>query len=155
MTPQRLTSQKTQRNLGALHHLMNRLAPFTPSEFARISLPIHLSLESLKKGTGNYGDYADLADAINVSMVRAEQIGPQAIDMLGLARDAMVRTAKRFADTGRWGFDGPAITEVTDAVDFYDQLLQLSTPLQMHESINEVRRRCNRIRADKARGVAT
>jgi hypothetical protein len=154
MTHPRHTNQKTQRHLDAMHHLMNRLQPFTPSEVARISLPIHISLESLKKGTGTYGDYADLADAINVSMVRAEQIGPQAIDMLGLARDAMMRTAQRFAKNGCWGFDGPAITEVSDAVDFYDQLLQMSSPKQMHDSLLEVKRRCNRIRANKAKAVA-
>jgi hypothetical protein len=149
-----MTNQKTQRNLGAIYHLMNRLQPFTPPELAHLSLPIHVSLESIKKGTGTYSDYQDIADAINVCMVRAEQISPQATAMLMLARDAVVRMVRRFEATDRWCFDGPAISEVSDAVDFYDQLLRLSSPKQMHDALIEVKRRCDRIRAERAHGVA-
>lgn len=140
-------NDKAPHNLDALHHLMNRLQPFTPSEHARISF------ESLKKGTGGYTDYADLADAINVSMVRAEKIDPQAVAMVMLAHDAMMRVAERFERTEQWGFDGPAIAEVAEALDFYDQLLALSTPLQMHMALLEVKQRCDRIRADKKQGA--
>ena len=149
-----MNHQKTQRNCGAIYHLMNRLQLFTPEEIARLSLPMHISLESIKKGTGTYTDYKDIADAINVSMVRAEQISPQATDMLMLARDAMLRMVQRFEATDRWCFDGPAITAVSDAVDFYDQLLKLSSPKQMHDALLEVKRRCDRIRAERAHGVA-
>ena len=156
-TTHRVTSafkQKTARDCAAIYGLIAKLQPFTPEELRRLSLPIRVSFESLKKGAGTYSDYQDLADAINVSMVRAEEIDPLAEAMVLRARDAMVRVVQRFECTGVWVFDGPAIGEVAEALDFYDQLLEMSSPQQMHDALMEVKKRCEWIRAEKAKAQA-
>lgn len=129
---------------GAIYKLMGRLQPFTPEELRRLELPVRLSFDKIKLGMGEQSDYQDLADAINVAMVRAEAIDPVAELMVLKARDAMVRLLERYSRTGRWGFDGPAIMEVLDAVEFHEQLLRLSTPQQMMDAMAEVYRRVAR-----------
>lgn len=136
--------RRWQADPGTIYKVMTKLQPFTPEELTRLELPIRVSFEAMKSGKGSQSDYQDLADAINVAMVRAEAIDPMAELMVLKARDAMMRLLERFTRTGRWGFDGPAIAQVEEAVEFHEQLLRLSTPQQMIDALREVYRRCDR-----------
>jgi hypothetical protein len=136
--------RKYQADPAAIYKLMSRIQLFTPEELTRLQIPIRVSFEAIKSGRGTHSDYQDLADAINCAMIRAESIDPMAESMVLRARDAMLRVLDRFRRTNRWGFDGPAITEVEDAVEFHEQLLRLSTPQQMIDAMKEVHRRCAR-----------
>lgn len=142
--------RRWQADPGSIYKLMNKVQLFTPEELRRLELPIRVSFEAMRLGRGSQSDYQDLADAINVAMVRAESIDPVAELMVLRARDAMMRLLERFTRTGRWGFDGPAIVEVGDAVEFHEQLLRLSTPQQMIDALREVYRRCDREWSGKA-----
>lgn len=145
---------KPARDCAAIFKVMNRLQPFTPAELARLELPIRISYDALKNGKGTRSDYQDLADAINVAMVRAEAISPLAEAMVLKARDAMMRMLERFTRLGRWGFDGPAIDEVLCAVEFHEELLRNSTPQQMIDAMREVYRRVDREWGSRAVEVA-
>lgn len=145
---------KPARQCVAIYKLMGRLQPFTPAELARLELPIRISYDSMKSGKGTRSDYQDLADAINVAMVRAEAIDPLAESMMLKARDAMLRVLERFTRLGRWGFDGPAIDEVLCAVEFHEDLLRNSTPQQMADALREVYRRVEREWGSRAVEVA-
>lgn len=136
--------RRWQADPGSIYKLMNKVQPFTEEELRRLMLPVRVSFVSMKLGRGTQSDYQDLADAINVSMVRAEGIDPVAELMTLRGRDAMVRVLDRFTRTGRWGFDGPALTEVEDVVCFHEDLLRLSTPQQMIDAMAEVYRRVAR-----------
>jgi hypothetical protein len=125
------TKRKYQADALSIYRVMSRIQPFTPDEVLRLSMPIRLSFESLRNGTGTHSDYKDLAIAINTSLIRAMEIDPIAEEMVKRAVEAMTRCAERFQRTGKYGFDGPAIGDIAEAVDFHDQLLQLSTPQQM------------------------
>ncbi len=56
-------------------------------------------------------------------------------------RGTLLRTLHRYHATGRVGFDGPAIADVELGIDLHEQILRLSTPLQMADALREVMRR--------------
>lgn len=133
--------QNWQRNHDAFQRVISRLEPFTPAEQHQLSLPIRTAYERLRTGAGSAQDFHDLAGAINVTMVRCEAINPLAEVTAIDARDAMMRCWQRHLDTGKWGFDGPALQALPPAIDLHEQLLALSTPLQMAQAMQETIRR--------------
>lgn len=74
-------------------------------------------------------------------MVRAESISPTCVQAAIAARDALQRTLTRYHSTGRVGFDGPAIADVAVGIELHEQILRLSTPVQMADALREVMRR--------------
>lgn len=78
-----------------------------------------------------------LAHAVGISWLRAIEIAGHELDknpmlpILKLGTDAVQRLGERRRRTGAWGFDGPAIQQVADALDVYEEILLNSSPLQM------------------------
>jgi hypothetical protein len=125
----------------SLFRVLNRIEPFTQAEQHQLNVPVKLAYERLRTGIGAEGDFHTLAAAINICMIRAETIDPMA-EMTAIAgRDAMQRCWLRHVNTGKWGFDGPALQDLPACIDLHEQLLQLSTPLQMSEAMAEAIRR--------------
>lgn len=130
-----------QKDPGALQRVMARIEPFTEPEQSQLTLPIRTAYERLRTGVGAAQDFHDLAGAINLTMVRCEAIDPMAEITAIDARDAMMRCWQRHLNTGKWGFDGPALQALPPAIDLHEQLVRLSTPLQMAQAMQETIRR--------------
>ena len=122
----------------AMFKVINKIEPFTPAELLRLELPVRLSFEALRTGAGTESDFHDLCAAINTSMVRSEAVDPLCEQTAIAARDALMRCWNRFERTGRFGFDGPGLSEVEAGIDLHEQLCRLSTPLQMIEALRTV-----------------
>ena len=122
---------------SAIYKLMGRIQPFTASEQMQLNLPVRLAFDSLKNGVGSEGDFHTLASAVNIAMICAEKISVEVEDVCIAARDAMARMWLRYKRTERWGFDGPAIQEVADCIDVYEQLTGLLTGGQLKEAMQE------------------
>jgi len=133
--------RKYQADPSSIYKLMNKLQPFTPEELLQLELPIRISFESIKTGSGTERDFHDIAAAINTAIVRSESVDPLCESVAIAARDALVRTWHRFERTGRIGFDGPAIGELESGIELHEQLIRLSTPIQMLDAGREVIRR--------------
>jgi hypothetical protein len=129
----------------AIFKVINRLEPFTPDELMRLELPIRMSFEAIKTGRGTLQDISDIGVAINTTMVRAEAIDPLCLQTAIAARDALLRCLHRYNATGKVGFDGPAIADVELGIDLHEQLLRLSTPVQMADALREVMRRTSQM----------
>ena len=122
----------------AMFKTLNRIEPFNAEELMRLELPVRLSFEALRTGAGTESDFHDLCAAINTSMVRSEAVDPLCEQTAIAARDALMRCWQRFQRTGRFGFDGPGLSEVEAGIDLHEQLCRLSTPLQMIEALRTV-----------------
>jgi hypothetical protein len=85
-----------------------------------------------------------LADTINTAMVRAEAINPAIESMLNLAVEAMQRADDRQATCGHYGFDGPGLQAIREALDIYEEILRHSSEKQMIDAEAEGRRRAMR-----------
>ena len=118
--------------------LIRQIEPFDAEELMRLELPIRMSFEALRSGAGSEQDFHDVAAAINATMVRSESVDELCVQTAIAARDALMRTWERHQRTGRWGFDGPALQEVADAIDLHEQLIRLSTPAQMLGALRTV-----------------
>lgn len=121
--------------------VVRKIEPFDAGELLRLELPVRLSFEALRTGAGTESDFHDLCAAINTTMVRSESVDPLCEQTAIGARDALLRAWHRFGRTGRLGFDGPGLGEIEAGIDLHEQLIRLSTPLQMIEALREVMRR--------------
>ena len=78
-----------------------------------------------------------LAHAVGIAWLRAIEIAGHEpgknpmLPILKLGTNAVQRLGERRRRTGAWGLDGPAIQQVADALDVYDEILMNSSPLQM------------------------
>ncbi len=117
---------------------VSKIEPFTAAELLRLELPIRLSFEAIRTGQGTENDFHDLAAAINTTMVRSEDVDPLCELTAVSARDALMRCWHRHERTGRWGFDGPGLSEIEAGISLHEELIRNSTPLQMIEALREV-----------------
>lgn len=139
------------RDPGASIRVINKIEPFTEEELKKLLDPIREAFEAIKTGAGTERQWSDLVSVINSSIVRSRAVHPDAVEVAGLASDALTRTWYRFLRTGVWGFDGPAIAEVEAGIDLHEQLCRLSTPLQMLEAAKQVRRERQQLEAQRLR----
>ena len=123
---------------SAIYRVMSKIQMFTDDEQIKLKLPVREAFERIKNGSGVENDFHTLAAAVNVTMVRAEKIDPLAEETAIHAKAALMRTLHRHQATGRWGFDGPALSEIADCIDLHEQLIELQTPLQMQEAMQTV-----------------
>lgn len=141
MRKRTIMNRKWAADPSALLRTLGKLQPFTAAELVALETPPRVSWESFKRGRATESDFHTLASAINVSMVRAEDIDPIALDMCNRALEALMRVKSRFDRIGTWGLDWMSMAHVPPALDFYDQLLELSTPLQMQLAMSETLKR--------------
>lgn len=102
-----------------------------------------LSFERIKVGTtrpDNTEDHDMLAHILGVGMLRAIQIAGDdrttnpMLPILDAATDAMRRLRERYESQHRWGWDGPALAEMADALDVYQTIIEASSPQQMADA---------------------
>ena len=127
----------------ALQRVLGRIQPFTPDELLQLNMPPRLSYEALKTGKGEEDDFHTLAAVVNVCLVAGEKIGDECVEAAKAAQDALMRSLARNKLFGRWGLDGPAIQDLSVALEIHEQLLSLSTPSQMQGYMAEVIKRMN------------
>jgi hypothetical protein len=133
--------RKWQADPSTIYRVMGKFQDFTPEEHRQITLPVQLAFEHIKAGAGTEDDFNCLAAACNVSIMCSEKIDPLVEVACLAARDALLRCKAREAKTGRWGFDGPALSEVVEMIDVYTQLAQLLKPVQLQNAMTEALRR--------------
>lgn len=102
-----------------------------------IMVLIRTAFERLKSGAGEDDDFDRLAVSINVGIVRAEAIDPLAVTYMLQGRDALIEADRIMGEHGRYGFTGPALIAIGEALDLYEQILRKSTPRQMELAANE------------------
>lgn len=111
--------------------LLDKARPYDEAETAGEHLLVRAALDRLVEGSGDEADYIHVAMRINVSKVRALTIDAGLSDQLELAQDAMARAHQRHNERGRYGFDGPGLAQVREAIDAAETIVNASTPLQM------------------------
>lgn len=128
----------------AFMRVLCKVAPFEAADLCQIELPPRMAYQSIKDGEGTAQDYATIADALNDTIIRSEAIDPACVEVCQFAVAAMQRCRERHTRTGRYGFDGPAMQEISAALDLFSEILANSTPAQMITAGQEQRKRLNR-----------
>lgn len=102
---------------------------------------VRTAFEALKNGSTDCAQFDRLAACINVGLIRAEQIDPFAVQTMVAAIEAMARCDAIYGKHRRYGFTGPDLNAVADAVSMYEDILRNSTPHQMDAAVHESARR--------------
>lgn len=111
---------------------------------------VRFAFEKLKNGTTDCAQFDRLAACINVGMIRAESIDPFCVQTMAAAIQALGRVDAIYGRHRRYGFHGPDLEVVKDAVHLYEEILRNSTPLQMEAAVNEsARRMIEQVRAER------
>jgi len=104
----------------------------------RIMVLLRLAFEKLKIGTGDQEQFNCLAAATNVGLIRAEMIDPLAAETMVRGIQALKNCSDINDRHGKFGFSGPDLVCIADALELYDGILRLSTPRQMMEALDIV-----------------
>lgn len=129
-----------QKDYNAPMRLLGRASGYSPEDLEEKKAPIRAAFEAIKSGTGDWVDFANLDIAIGTTMECGRDIDEFIVISSIVARDALGRTWERYQRTGRWGFDGPALTSVAYAITLHEKILTESTPLQMMAAARKTRR---------------
>jgi hypothetical protein len=114
--------------------------PGTAQISTGVLVEARMAYQQIKDGLidSEYTDAFDmLAHVLGVSKIRAIEIAGEDAEVnyilppLYAAEQAMHRVRERWESTQRWGFDGPGITEMADALDIYEAIMERSSPQQM------------------------
>lgn len=142
------TQSKTKRRWKAdplaVFKLINKIEPFNQDEMAQVAVPARLAYQQIKDGIGSEAAFDELAFACNTATVRSESIDALCVETCLIAQRALLRCKDRYARTGRWGFDGPALSEILPMLDLHDQLILNSSPMQMNAAFQEQAERAKR-----------
>lgn len=120
---------------SSIYKVMGRVQPFTTPERDELLNPVKAAFERMKTGKAEREDFDTLGAMSNICLIRSEDIDPLCVVATQRCQDALMRCLRRFESTGRWGFDGLGIQDVEIVIDFYAQLIELSTPQQMKEAM--------------------
>lgn len=112
-----------------------------PDHATSVMVLVRTAFEKLKSGAGEPKDFDRLASAINVGLIRAELIDPLVEQTMLCGSEALRRCDAIYQRHGKYGFNGPDLTTMVDAIELYEGILRLSKPIQMQWALEEAARR--------------
>lgn len=116
-----------------------RTTGFNEAEQTECALPVRLAWSALKGGTATSDDIATLTDVIAICTVAGQNMDALVEETCEPARTAMCAVADRYTRCQRWGVDAAALRDIPPIVDFYEELLRVSTGGQMDQWLSAVR----------------
>ena len=96
---------------------------------------VRLAFSFLHNGSGAPSDFDRLVKALNTAKIRALEIGaPELIDAITAGQLTLSECRRRYTEHGRFGFAGPELKSMADALDAYEAIENASSALQMEEA---------------------
>lgn len=120
--------------------LLDRARPFDAGDTTEQHIKTRACFERLTDGTADNDDFDRVAMAINLAKVRALEIDRGLADELEAAQDAMTALRKRQERWGKWDMLETERTEIAHALSAAEAIADASSPLQMYEALDVVRR---------------
>lgn len=120
--------------------LLDRARPFDAGDTTEQHIKTRACFERLADGTADGDDFDRVAMAINLAKVRALEIDRGLADELEAAQDAMTALRKRQERWGKWDMLETERTEIAHALSAAEAITDASSPLQMYEALDVVRR---------------
>lgn len=100
------------------------------------------AFENMKMGHGSDNALELVVSALNIALALCEMgFGEEWIPTINLALSWAFRAKVRGDRTGKWGFDGPAIKAITDALEVHDLQMEHASKAELLAAIDIVRER--------------
>lgn len=125
--------------------------PFTEAETMTAHALTALAWQALQGGTGTEDDFDRVGKVINLAKIRAMEIDEGLAGALELAQDAMTACKARYAKHGRFGFTGPELLVMRDAMAYQVEIVNASSAEQMRRAYRVMRRAIFQKQAQQAR----
>jgi len=109
---------------------------FNEVERRQMALPDRMSFQLLLNGEAEETDIRRLIKTANISLMRCW--GTEMQPIAQAAVHALKRCWERHELLGKWGLDGPARAEIEQGLELHEELVRLSTPLQMRDAERRV-----------------
>lgn len=122
--------------------VLERRTPMTVAQVTDLGIAYHVALDEMIHGRGTEEHWSTVVCALNITLVLAEG-GPgyDVIEIIKAALDGAVRSRERAQKTGKWGFDGGALTEIKVALEIHDAQMALVSKADVVRALAEVHRR--------------
>lgn len=136
----------TRADPNAMFRVIQGSKPYgeaNPKAATNIMVKLRLALQRLSDMAtpdNDIQDHDELMHAMAVALVRSHEIAGSnnpCKEPLMAGVKALQRASERRGRTGRWGLDGPGITELREAVDIYEEVLMASSPKQMQKAFEK------------------
>lgn len=114
-----------------------------PAQISDIGCAHWLAFDNMTKGASpTADDWGMVAGSMNTALMLAEDgYGYEHQDIFVRAQEGITRAWIRGSKTGRWRFDGEAITDVTTALELHDQQVALVTKADIKAALQKVTER--------------
>ncbi|MGU3628115.1 hypothetical protein [Comamonas sp. C24C] len=120
--------------------LLSDCRPYEANEILGDLMKIEESYGRIQNGTATPKDADKVSIAINLAKLRALDIDHGLADMVEAGQDAMRRCLARYEEHKRLILDGPGMQDVRQALDIHEEILRNSTPKQMMDAMDTMRR---------------
>ena len=120
--------------------LLDRARPFDPGDTTEQHIKTRACFERLADGTADNDDFDRVAMALNLAKVRALEIDRGLADLLEAGQEAMTAVRKRHTRWDKLEVLPAERTAIVDALDAHEAITDASSPLQMYEALDVVRR---------------
>lgn len=133
--------RRTAPNCQAWLNVITNSQPTRPAEAQRIANLVRTAFQVMRDGKGDDETFNRLGAAINVGLIRAEAIAPEVEAVMRKGGEALLAAERFKRQHGFHQFTLAGEADLDDALDLYEQILRLSTPLQMSAAAEEGARR--------------
>ena len=120
--------------------VLDRARPFDEGDTTGEHIKTRACFERLADGTADNDDFDRVAMALNLAKVRALEIDRGLADLLEAGQEAMTAVRKRQERWDKWEVLPAERTAIVEALDAHEAITDASSPLQMYEALDVVRR---------------
>lgn len=120
--------------------LLDRARPFDAGDTTEQHIKTSACFDRLADGTADNDDFDRVAMALNLAKVRALEIDRGLADTLEAGQTAMTAMRNRHTRWGKWEMLVAEREAITEALDAHEAITDASSPLQMYEALDVVRR---------------
>jgi hypothetical protein len=120
--------------------LLDRARPFDAGDTTEQHIKTRAAFERLENGTADNDDFDRVAMAINLAKIRALEIDRALADLLEAGQTAMTSVRKRQERWDKWEVLPAEREAIVEALAAHEAITDASSPLQMHEALDVVRR---------------
>lgn len=134
------TVWQTSVELAVIDATPGRL--MSPDTIVDLQLVNRQAYHNMVRGPATPEALGIVINALNMAMLLCEAgIGEEWVDVVIKAQEGAFRAKVRGETTDRWGFDGPAIAVIDQALDVHEAQVEVATRDELMQAIQEMHRR--------------
>jgi hypothetical protein len=114
--------------------------PMSDEQITDLSLAFRLAFSAMITGRADELQWATCVGSLNIALMLCEYgVGAEYVPQMNQALEGAFRARIRADRTGKFGFDGDAITAIETAYRIHEEQLKIATKSELREAVHESR----------------